>query len=92
MEGMSVTNIWMAGVVGMMLVFGVIALIGVRLEQARNTLVTKAVTLPVAKMTNSYESKKVVIIGAGLMGCGIAQVFASKGIANRYLRPHPSGA
>jgi len=32
-------------------------------------------------MTNSYESKKVVIVGAGLMGCGIAQVFAGKGIS-----------
>lgn len=30
MEGMSVTGIWMAGVVGMMVVFGVIALIGIQ--------------------------------------------------------------
>ena len=31
-------------------------------------------------MINRYESLKVVVIGAGLMGCGIAQVFASKQI------------
>ncbi len=31
-------------------------------------------------MTNPYISSKVVIVGAGLMGCGIAQVFAVKGI------------
>lgn len=31
-------------------------------------------------MTNPYASKKVVIVGAGLMGCGIAQVFAGKNI------------
>jgi hypothetical protein len=38
MDGMSVTDIWMAGVVGVMLVFGVIALIGIRLDQVRNKL------------------------------------------------------
>jgi len=31
-------------------------------------------------MTNPYYSKKVVVVGAGLMGCGIAQVFARKNI------------
>jgi 3-hydroxybutyryl-CoA dehydrogenase len=31
-------------------------------------------------VTNAYESKKIVIIGSGLMGCGIAQVFASRNI------------
>jgi len=31
-------------------------------------------------VTNDYESKKIVIIGSGLMGCGIAQVFASRNI------------
>lgn len=31
-------------------------------------------------MVNAYQSKKVVIIGGGLMGCGIAQIFASKGM------------
>jgi 3-hydroxybutyryl-CoA dehydrogenase len=31
-------------------------------------------------VTNPYASKKVVIVGAGLMGCGIAQVFAGKNI------------
>jgi 3-hydroxybutyryl-CoA dehydrogenase len=31
-------------------------------------------------MTKPHQSKKIVIIGAGLMGCGIAQVFARKGI------------
>ena len=31
-------------------------------------------------MTNPYETSKVVIVGAGLMGCGIAQVFAVKSI------------
>ena len=31
-------------------------------------------------VTNPYETSKVVIVGAGLMGCGIAQVFAAKGI------------
>jgi len=30
MEELSVTQIWMSGVVGMMLVFGIIVLIGVR--------------------------------------------------------------
>ncbi len=29
-------------------------------------------------MTDSYQTQKVVVVGAGLMGCGIAQVFASK--------------
>ena len=33
-------------------------------------------------VTNAYESKKIVIIGSGLMGCGIAQVFASRNIQN----------
>jgi len=36
MEGMSVTGIWMAGVVGMMLVFGMIAFVGIQLDQARD--------------------------------------------------------
>jgi len=31
-------------------------------------------------MIDSYQTKNVVIIGAGLMGCGIAQVFAAKQI------------
>ena len=31
-------------------------------------------------MTSAYDSKKIVIIGSGLMGCGIAQVFASRNI------------
>lgn len=31
-------------------------------------------------MTNAYESTKIVIIGSGLMGCGIAQVFATRNI------------
>ena len=31
-------------------------------------------------LTNPYIDKKVVVIGAGLMGCGIAQVFAVKQI------------
>ena len=31
-------------------------------------------------MTNAYDSKKIVVIGSGLMGCGIAQVFASRNI------------
>ncbi len=35
MDGMSVTSIWMAGVVGMMLVFGLIALVGIQLDQTR---------------------------------------------------------
>jgi len=36
MEELSVTGIWMAGVVGMMLVFGVIALIGVQRSKRDN--------------------------------------------------------
>jgi 3-hydroxybutyryl-CoA dehydrogenase len=31
-------------------------------------------------VTNAYQSKKIVIIGSGLMGCGIAQVFATRNI------------
>lgn len=31
-------------------------------------------------MTNPYQSTKVVIVGAGLMGCGIAQVFSGSEI------------
>jgi len=31
-------------------------------------------------MTNNYQTKRLIVIGAGLMGCGIAQVFASKQI------------
>ena len=31
-------------------------------------------------MTVDYSSKKIVVIGSGLMGCGVAQVFAVKGI------------
>jgi hypothetical protein len=36
MEGVSVTAIWMSGVVGMMLVVGVIALIGVQRAKQRD--------------------------------------------------------
>lgn len=36
MDGMSVTGIWMAGVVAMMLVFGVIALVGI--QRANNCI------------------------------------------------------
>jgi 3-hydroxybutyryl-CoA dehydrogenase len=31
-------------------------------------------------VTNDYESRKIVVIGSGLMGCGIAQVFATHNI------------
>ena len=31
-------------------------------------------------MKNDYASKKIVVIGSGLMGCGIAQVFATNNI------------
>lgn len=31
-------------------------------------------------MSNQFQPQKIVVIGAGLMGCGIAQVFASKKI------------
>jgi len=31
-------------------------------------------------VTNFYQSKKIVVVGAGLMGCGIAQVFSGEGI------------
>ncbi len=31
-------------------------------------------------MTDDYVSKKIVVIGSGLMGCGIAQVFATHNI------------
>lgn len=43
MEGMSVTSIWMAGVVGMMLVFGVIALVGIQLDHARDSARKKSI-------------------------------------------------
>ncbi len=32
-------------------------------------------------MTKQHQLKKIVVIGAGLMGCGIAQVFANKGLS-----------
>ncbi|MFT6928309.1 MAG: hypothetical protein ACJAZP_003960 [Psychromonas sp.] len=36
MEALSVTAIWMAGVVGMMLAFGIIALVGVLRNRGNN--------------------------------------------------------
>ncbi len=44
--------------------------------------------MSVSKMTNSYSGKKVLVIGAGLMGCGIAQVFASKGMSTVICDPN----
>jgi len=38
-------------------------------------------------MTNSFQTKKVVIVGAGLMGCGVAQVFADKQLSTTICDP-----